>query len=100
MLDIKWIRDNPEAFDKALKNRGLEPQAESIIAFDEERRKAIQKLQDLQNRRNQVAKQIGELKRQGANADALMEEASHARDSFAAAEEELREQEEKFKTFF
>src|SRR5262245_32424039 len=100
MLDIKWIRDNPEAFDKALKNRGMEPQAQSIVAFDEDRRKAIQTLQDLQSRRNQVAKQIGDLKRQGINADALMEEASLVRESLASAEEDLRSHEQHFKALF
>jgi seryl-tRNA synthetase len=29
MHDIRWIRDNPEAFDRALESRGLEPQAEA-----------------------------------------------------------------------
>lgn len=100
MLDIKWIRENPEAFDQALKNRGLEPQAASIIEFDEDRRKAIQALQDVQNRRNQVAKRIGELKRQGADVDSLMEEASLVRDFLTQAEEELRDHEEKFKHMF
>nr|HAQ92762.1 hypothetical protein [Afipia sp.] len=38
MHDIKWIRDNPEAFDAALKRRGLEPLSSSLIALDEKRR--------------------------------------------------------------
>lgn len=97
MLDIKWIRENPEAFDRALKNRGLEAAAQSIIAFDEDRRKAIQSLQEVQNRRNQVAKRIGELKRQGADVGSLMEEASLIRDLLSQAEEDLRAHDEKFK---
>lgn len=97
MLDIKWIRENPEAFDQALKNRGLKAQAQSIIELDEERRKAIQILQDVQNRRNQVAKQIGELKRQNADVGSLMEEANLVRDALSRAEEDLRAHEEKFK---
>lgn len=98
MLDIKWIRENPEAFDQALKNRGVEgTTAQSIISFDEERRKTIQNLQDVQNRRNQVAKKIGELKREGADVDDLMEQASLIRDFLTQAEEDLRVHEEKFK---
>lgn len=97
MLDIKWIRENPEAFDKALKDRGLKAQAQSIMKLDEERRKAIQTLQDVQNRRNQVAKKIGELKRQGADVGSLMEEANLVRNALSQAEEDLRTHEEKFK---
>ena len=38
MHDIKWIRDNPQAFDRGLARRGLEPQAERLMTIDERRR--------------------------------------------------------------
>ena len=41
MHDIRFIRDNPDTFDAALKRRGLEPQAQRLIALDEKRRIAI-----------------------------------------------------------
>ena len=41
MLDIRWIRDNPQALDTALKNRGAEPEAERLIALDDARRAAV-----------------------------------------------------------
>ena len=41
MHDIKSIRDNPDAFDAALKRRGLEPLSASLLAIDEKRRAAI-----------------------------------------------------------
>jgi seryl-tRNA synthetase len=59
MLDIKWIRDNAAAFDEALKKRGAEPQADAIIALDEERRSVVQNLQFIQEKRNAAAKAIG-----------------------------------------
>ena len=37
MHDIKWIRDNPAAFDRALARRGLPPEAAKLIAIDERR---------------------------------------------------------------
>lgn len=76
MLDIKWIRENPETFDKALESRGLEKASHQVIALDEARRKTIQTVQDLQTQRNHFAKQIGDLKRQGKNPDSLMNEAN------------------------
>ncbi|MBZ9790567.1 serine--tRNA ligase [Rhizobium sp. 3T7] len=59
MLDIKWIRENPEALDAALAKRGAEPLSESLIAIDEKRRSAIQKVQDMLSRRNAASKEIG-----------------------------------------
>jgi seryl-tRNA synthetase len=59
MLDIKWIRENPEALDAALAKRGAEPLSASLIALDEKRRSAVQKVQDMQSRRNTASKEIG-----------------------------------------
>ncbi len=59
MFDIKWIRDNPAAFDAGLKRRGSEPMAEQILALDERRRSHINALQDAQQRRNAASKEIG-----------------------------------------
>lgn len=52
MHDIKWIRENPEAFDAGLARRNAEPQSAMLIALDEKRRSVIQTLQDMQSRRN------------------------------------------------
>jgi seryl-tRNA synthetase len=97
MLNIKWIRENPEAFDKALKSRGLDGGAQTLIALDEERRMALQAIQVMQNQRNQLAKQIGDIKREGGNTDALREEASLLRNSLSQEEEKAKKLEEKLK---
>ena len=52
MFDIKWIRDNPEAFDAGLGKRGLAPLAAQMIALDSNRRAAQTTLQDLQRKRH------------------------------------------------
>ncbi len=52
MHDIKSIRDNPAAFDAALKRRGLEPLSASLLAIDEKRRAAILASEQAQARRN------------------------------------------------
>lgn len=62
MLDLKLIRDNPEAFDAAIAKRGLTPLSAEILATDEERRKVITALQDAQSRRNQISKEVGKAK--------------------------------------
>ncbi|MCP4386078.1 MAG: serine--tRNA ligase [Hyphomicrobiales bacterium] len=65
MLDIKWIRDNPEALDRALKDRGAAPAAGSLITLDEERRTHIKALEESQARRNTASKAIGKAKASG-----------------------------------
>jgi len=62
MHDIKWIRDNAEAFDRALARRGLRAQAKELIALDEKRRAAILKAEQAQARRNAASKEIGAAK--------------------------------------
>ena len=63
MHDIRFIRDNPDAFDRALKRRGLEPQAAHLVALDKRWREKILELETAQARRNDASKQIGEAKR-------------------------------------
>ncbi|UJW73506.1 serine--tRNA ligase [Rhizobium sp. SL42] len=92
MLDIKWIRDNPEALDAALAKRGAEPLSASLIALDEKRRSVVQSLQDMQSRRNAASKEIGAAMGQKdmALADRLKAEVAHLKDTMPAAEEDER----------
>ena len=92
MLDIRWIRDNPEALDRALSARGAPPAAAELIALDETRRAAVQKLQDFLTRRNAASKEIGQAKAQKdeARAQALMAEVASLKDAIKAGEEEER----------
>ncbi len=92
MLDIKWIRDNPAALDRALTRRGAPPAAETILGIDEARRAHIQKVQSAQERRNSASKEIGKAKaaKDEATAAALMAEVAEIKDFLAHAEEEER----------
>lgn len=74
MLDLKWIRDNPDALDAALSRRGAEPLAALIVDLDKQHREVITELQTLQSRRNEVSKKIGGVKSKGGDAQPLMDE--------------------------
>ncbi len=63
MHDIRFIREHPDAFDRGLSRRGLAPEAQRLIARDEERRKKILELETAQARRNAASKEIGEAKK-------------------------------------
>ena len=98
MHDIKWIRDNPDAFDGALKRRGLAPLSRSLLAIDEKRRAAIMASEQAQARRNSASKEIGDAKKakDDARAARLMAEVAELKTTMPqleaatkAADEEL-----------
>ncbi|KPF41796.1 serine--tRNA ligase [Rhizobium sp. AAP43] len=93
MLDIKWIRDNPEALDAALAKRGAEPLSASLIALDQKRRTVAQAMQDMQSRRNSASKEIGAaMAQQNVElAEKLKAEVASLKDTLPAAEEEERQ---------
>jgi len=92
MHDIKWIRENPEAFDNGLKRRGLPPEATKLIAIDERRRAIITKLEQAQARRNAASKEVGEAKRKKDDAAAakLMAEVAELKNALPAMEADER----------
>jgi seryl-tRNA synthetase len=58
MLDIKWIRENPEKFDAAMIARANETRAKELLVFDEEKRKKTFLIQEKQADRNRIAREI------------------------------------------
>jgi seryl-tRNA synthetase len=98
MHDIKSIRDNPGAFDTALKRRGLGPLSALLLAIDEKRRTAILASEQAQARRNSASKEIGDAKKakDEARAAKLMAEVAELKTTMPqlelaakAADEEL-----------
>ena len=92
MHDIRFIRDDADAFDAGMKRRGLDPQAAAILALDQERRALQTDLQDAQKRRNDASKLIGKAKGQGDEAEAqrLMDEVGALKAKIQSAEERER----------
>ncbi len=90
MHDIKWIRENPGAFDAGLARRGLEPESARLLALDEKRRIAIMKVEQMQARRNAASKEIGAAKKNKdeAAAQTLMAEVAALKDAIPALEAE------------
>jgi seryl-tRNA synthetase len=92
VFDIKWIRDNAEAFDAGLKSRGLEALSKQLLELDDARRQHVTKLQDAQSRRNAASKEIGKAKgaKDEALAAKLMAEVADLKDVIARGEGEER----------
>ena len=79
MHDIRAVRSDPAGFDAALARRGLASMSSDLLVQDTERRAALTALQEKQARRNALAKEIGQGKRQGADTAALEAEATALR---------------------
>ncbi|WP_262691374.1 serine--tRNA ligase [Kordiimonas aestuarii] len=92
MFDLKFIRENPEAFDAALARRGEDARAQEILSLDEKHRALLTEAQTAQARRNEASKLIGRAKGQGneEEAQALMAEVSGLKSRLSELEEEER----------
>ncbi|MFC0246281.1 serine--tRNA ligase [Falsochrobactrum ovis] len=89
MLDIKWIRENPEVLDQALAKRGVDPLSSELISLDEKRREHVGKVQAAQERRNAASKEIGKAmaEKDTERAEQLKTEVSQLKTFLAEAEE-------------
>jgi seryl-tRNA synthetase len=100
MHDIKWIRENPDAFDAALKRRGLPPEAQRLNSM-EDRRLAINRVLESWRARRKVASdkihQAMKAKDQ-REVQKLKDEVAECKTSIATLEREQREINQEIKT--
>jgi len=89
MLDIKWIRDDPAALDRARARRGLDPVAAELVRLDAERRDVQTRLQEMQAQRNAASREVGAAMKagDGDRAVRLKAELAQAKLDIQAAEE-------------
>ncbi|KKB79778.1 hypothetical protein VW35_04535 [Devosia soli] len=93
MFDIKWIRANAETFDAAISRRkNVSVRSSDLLAIDDRRREIIVRLNEAQEKRNALSKQIGQAKAQKdeAKAQELMAEVSRLKDFIPTGEAEER----------
>jgi seryl-tRNA synthetase len=72
MHDLRWIRENPEAFDRGLERRGLPPRSAEVLALDKEWRALETEAQEAQATRNRLSREIGAAKSRGEPIDEIM----------------------------
>lgn len=90
MHDIKYIRENPKAFDKGLLRRGVEAASATILHLDAQHRTMLVELQTLQNRKNEVAFQMAQARKSGLNTDMLIQEGSRIKEQLPELENRAR----------
>ncbi|ACV68253.1 serine--tRNA ligase [Desulfohalobium retbaense] len=73
MLDLKFVRKSPETVKDALRKRNMDLDLDAFQAIDAKRREYLQEVEDLKSRRNEVSKQIGQRKKNGEDAEDLIQ---------------------------
>jgi seryl-tRNA synthetase len=91
VLDLKWLRDQPDLLDHALRRRSLPPMAAELGERDAAVRALQTELQQAQARRNALSKEIGRIRSQGADASSVMAEVGALRQQIQSGEETLRQ---------
>ena len=74
MLDMRFVRENPETVRQAIVAKGEKATLEEFLQKEEQRRKLLQEVEVFKHRRNTVSREIGRRKREGLDAAELIEQ--------------------------
>lgn len=95
MLDIKFIRENPEIVRQGLRNKNAADVIDEILSLDEKRRSFIAQTEDLKAKKNQVSAQIPQMKKAGQDTTEVFAEMKRVGDEIAFLDGQLRDVEDK-----
>jgi len=95
MLDLKFVRKNPDVVQKALVKRGLDLTLNEFLDIDKKRRKMLFQVEQLKNKRNVVSEKIGQMKKSGQTVDELVAEMREVSREIKQFDEEIRLLDEK-----
>jgi seryl-tRNA synthetase len=90
MLDIRFIRENPEEVKNAIKAKYVEVDLDQLLEYDKNRRELIGTVDELKAKRNCVSDEIGKLKKKGENADSIITEMKQVSEQIKNMDEEIR----------
>jgi len=94
MLDIHFIRNNPDAVKQAISNKHENAaNIDTILEIDTQRRKKIHLCEQLKNQRNEKSRMVSELKKKGQDASAIIEETKKTSNDIKSIDTEIRDME-------
>ncbi len=99
MLDIKFIRANPEVVQKGARDKGVNVDIDELLALDDRWRKKVYEVEQLKARRNKVSEEIGLLRKAGRDASDAIAEMRRVAASVKALDEEIRELKERIDSY-
>ncbi|MCX6168982.1 MAG: serine--tRNA ligase [Ignavibacteriales bacterium] len=95
MLEVKFIRENPELVRQGLLNKNAKDIVDEVINLDEQRRSFIAKTEDLKAKKNQVSSQIPQMKKAGQDTSTVFAEMKRVGDEIALLDGQLGDVEDK-----
>lgn len=90
MLDLNFIRQNPELVRDAIKNKGEGVDLDRLLTLDRQRRDLLSTIQDLRSLRKKYSKEIGRLKSHGENTSSVLARMQDVSGQLDRAEMELK----------
>ncbi|MBU2492090.1 MAG: serine--tRNA ligase [Bacteroidetes bacterium] len=90
MLDLKFIRENPDLVKLGVGNKNEKNTVDEILELDKERRDFLQRTEELKAKRNTVSQEIARLKKSGENADGIVAEMRDVSDEIKSLDDKLR----------
>ncbi|MCP4634409.1 MAG: serine--tRNA ligase [candidate division Zixibacteria bacterium] len=91
MLDLKYIRNNPDIVKNAIKHKNETADVDGILELDNKRRAIIAEVETLKQKRNSSSKEIAQLKKKSEDTSVLIKAMKEVSDRIAGLDEELRE---------
>jgi seryl-tRNA synthetase len=91
MLDIKFIRENPEAVKQGIKSKNEKDRVDEVLSFDEKRRKIISEVEELKSKKNQVSAKIPQMKKAGEDTTQIFAEMKTVSDKISELDSQLKE---------
>lgn len=91
MLDLKWIRDNPQLVTDGAAKKNVQVDVNALLELDQQRRELITRTEELKKQRNELSAQVGKMLKAGENADAIKEQVRVIGDEAAAHSARLTE---------
>lgn len=90
MLDLKFIRENPEFVKEGIKNKNEKDRVDEVLKLDEERRSLIVQTEELKHKRNQVSSQIPQMKKAGQDVSPVLAEMKEVADKISDLDFQLK----------
>ncbi len=90
MIDINRLRDNPDVVQAQMRAKGVEADIHQILSIDDRRKEILVEVEQLKARRNAASKEVGELKRRGGDATAIVEEVASIKGKIDTLDQQLR----------
>lgn len=90
MLDMKFIRENPDLVKQGIRNKGEKADVDGILELDEKRRTIIQQVESLKHERNEMSQEVSRLKKEGKPADEVISRTREISQTIKDYDEDLK----------